>query len=244
MMDYLRFMITLLHTYRPIVPLLAEGLRRTGQTHLLELGAGAGGGTEDVYQALRQQPGLADVRITLTDLYPPARCLGRHRPPHPRRHPGRPRAGRCAGCAGVKSRFFGPIFLGLSTTSRPRQPRQCYATPCRPARGIAVLEGAGKHWLEIGLAWTVLPVAQLLLTPFFRPFRLSRLVFTYLLPLIPLGTIFDGTVSILRLYPPDYLLRLAHLADPAGHYQWQAGKKRHWWGPEVTYLIGWPRVNE
>ena len=31
MMDYLHFMISLLGTYRPIVPLLAEGLRRSGQ---------------------------------------------------------------------------------------------------------------------------------------------------------------------------------------------------------------------
>jgi len=43
MMDYLRFMISALGTYRPITPLLAEGLRRTGHTHIVELGAGAGG---------------------------------------------------------------------------------------------------------------------------------------------------------------------------------------------------------
>jgi hypothetical protein len=106
--------------------------------------------------------------------------------------------------------------------------------------GIGVFEGAGKHWAELLLAWTVLPVAQLLLTPFYRPFRLNRLVFTYLIPLIPLCTIWDGTVSVLRMYPVDELLQLARAADPAGRFAWQAGKKRHWWGPEVTYLIGWP----
>jgi hypothetical protein len=104
--------------------------------------------------------------------------------------------------------------------------------------GIGVFEGAGKSWLEIGLALTVLPVAQLLLTPFFRPFRLSRLVFTYLLPLIPLTTIWDGVVSIFRMYPPADLLALAQRADPTGRYRWQAGQLRHWWGPRVTYLIG------
>ena len=106
--------------------------------------------------------------------------------------------------------------------------------------GIGVFEGAGKSWLEIGLALTVLPVAQLLLTPFFRPFRWSRLVFTYLLPLIPLTTIWDGVVSIFRMYPPAQLLALAHRADPTGRYQWQAGQLRHWWGPRVTYLVGVP----
>ena len=32
-------------------------------------------------------------------------------------------------------------------------------------------------------------------TPFVRPFRWSRLLFTYVIPLIPLLVLFDGTVS-------------------------------------------------
>ena len=241
MMDYLRFMTTALHTYRPIVPLLAEGLRRTGQTHVLELGAGAGGGTEDVYHALRQLPGLAAVRITLTDLYPqPAAWADiAHRTQNAIR----------GTTEAVNALAVPPDLAGFRAIFSafhhfpPAAAAALLADAVRARQGIGVFEGAGKHWLEIGLVWTVLPIAQLLLTPFFRPFRLSRLVFTYLLPFIPLCTIFDGTVSILRMYPPDYLLRLARQADPAGSYEWQAGKKRHWWGPEVTYLIGWPAVN-
>ncbi|GAC1384945.1 MAG: hypothetical protein NVSMB30_31760 [Hymenobacter sp.] len=111
----------------------------------------------------------------------------------------------------------------------------------RAGTGIGVFEGAGKHWGELALAWTVLPVAQLLLTPFFRPFRVSRLVFTYVIPLIPLCTLWDGSVSLLRMYSPAELLALATRADPTGQFAWQAGKKRLWWGPQVTYLVGWPK---
>ena len=64
MMDYLRFMISLLGTYRPIAPLLAEGLARTGGTAVLELGAGAGGGTETVLTALRAH-GQPDATIKM-----------------------------------------------------------------------------------------------------------------------------------------------------------------------------------
>ena len=66
MMDYLRFMISALGIYRPIAPLLAEGLARTRQTHILELGAGAGGGIETVLTNLRTH-GHPDITITLTD---------------------------------------------------------------------------------------------------------------------------------------------------------------------------------
>jgi hypothetical protein len=238
MMDYLRFMISALRIYQPIVPLLAEGLRHTGQTMLLELAAGAGGGTEDVWRSLRRQ-GCLQVRVLLTDLYP-----------------------QPAAWADIRQRTEGNISAELepvdATAVPPHLPgfRVIFSAfhhfppagalallrdAVQARSGVGVFEGAGKHWGEILLAWVMNPLAQLLLTPFFRPFRLSRLVFTYLLPLIPICTIWDGTVSILRMYPPEALLRLAAQADPNGQFAWQAGKKRHWWGPEVTYLIGWPR---
>ncbi|OGX86072.1 hypothetical protein [Hymenobacter glacialis] len=238
MMDYLRFMISALGTYRPIAPLLAEGLRRTSQTTVLELGAGAGGGTETVWRALEAQ-GVRDVRITLTDLYPqPAawadiaeRTQGRIE-----------HEAEAVNALAVPAHLLGfrTIFSAFHHFP-PEAATAMLRDAVRAGTGIGVFEGAGKHWLELLLAVTVLPVAQLLLTPFFRPFRLSRLVFTYLVPIIPLCTIWDGSVSLLRMYSTGELLHLAHSADPAGLFAWQAGKKRHWWGPQVTYLIGWPK---
>ena len=240
MMDYLRFMISALGTYRPIAPLLAQGLRRTGQAHLLELGAGAGGGTETVLAALRAQGQPAT--ITLTDLYPqPAAWADVAR--------------RTDGAIGYETTPVNALavpthLVGFRTIFSafhhfpPEAATALLRDAVRANSGIGVFEGAGKHWAELLLAVTVLPVAQLLLTPFFRPFRLSRLVFTYLIPLIPLCTIWDGAVSVLRMYSTAELLALAHAADPAGAFAWQAGRKRHWWGPQVTYLVGWPIVND
>ena len=241
MMDYLRFMISRLGTYRPIVPLLAEALRRTHQTQLLELGAGAGGGTETVWQALRAH-GLPTATITLTDLFPqPAAWADLAE----RTHGGISHTDMPVDALAVPENLpgFRVIFSAFHHFG-PTAATALLRDAVRAHTGIGVFEGAGKHWRELLLAITVLPVAQLLLTPFFQPFRLSRLVFTYLLPIIPLCTIWDGCVSLLRLYSPTELLALARQADPTGKFTWQAGKKRHWWGPEVTYLIGWPLVNE
>jgi hypothetical protein len=238
-MDYLRFMISGLGTYRPVAPLLADALRQTNQNQLLELGAGAGGGTETVLAALHQQPAApATLRLLLTDLYPQPAAWA---------DVARRTAGAIRGHAAPVNAMAVPadlpgfrvIFSAFHHFAPPQAEALLRDAVARGA-GIGVFEGAAKSWLEIGLALTVLPVAQLLLTPFFRPFRLSRLVFTYLLPLIPLTTIWDGVVSIFRMYPPAQLLALAHRADPAGHYRWQTGKLRHWWGPQVTYLVGVP----
>ncbi len=237
MMDYLRFMISALGTYRPIAPLLAEGLRRTGQTQLLELGAGAGGGTETMWQAL-QQEGLNST-ITLTDLYPqPAAWADLAR------RTGGAITGHAAPVNALAVPASLPGFRVIFSAFHHFPPTAATALlrdAVRAGTGIGVFEGAGRNWWEFLAAWTVLPLAQLLLTPFFRPFRFSRLVFTYLLPLIPLCTIWDGTVSLLRMYSPATLLALAHQADPTSTFAWQAGKKCHWWGPQVTYLVGWPR---
>ena len=238
MMDYLHFMISALGTYRPIVPLLAEGLHYSGQTHLLELGAGAGGGTETVLAALHAQ-GQTKATSTFTDLYPqPGAWAAAAERSHGRI--GYEPAPVNALAVPAHLRGFRTMFSAFHHFP-PAAATALLRDAVQANTGIGVFEGAGKHWIELLLALTVLPVAQLLLTPFFRPFRFSRLVFTYLLPLIPLCTVWDGVVSILRLYSPAELLALAHAADPSQAFRWQAGRKRHWWGPQVTYLVGWPR---
>jgi hypothetical protein len=240
MMDYLRFMISALGTYRPIVPLLAEALRRTHQTQLLELGAGAGGGTETVWQALHEH-GQPHVTITLSDLYPQPDAWADIAQ---RSHGSIGHADAPVDALAVPKNLPGfRVIFSAFHHFPPGAARAMLRNAVQAGTGIGVFEGAGKHWWELLLAVSVLPVAQLLLTPFFRPFRLSRLVFTYLIPLIPLCTIWDGCVSLLRLYSPQELLTLAKAADPTGTFGWQAGRKRHWWGPQVTYLIGWPLNN-
>jgi hypothetical protein len=82
------------------------------------------------------------------------------------------------------------------------------------------------------------PIAFLLCTPFFKPFKFSRIFFTYILPLIPITTVWDGCVSILRLYKPDELLSLAKEIDD--NYIWKSGKVKNKFGMNVAYLIGYP----
>jgi hypothetical protein len=84
---------------------------------------------------------------------------------------------------------------------------------------------------------SLMPVFVWLLTPRMRPFRWSRLLLTYLLPLIPLVVLWDGIVSCFRTRTPQELLALT-----AGfpEYEWMAGYARGTWLAPV-YLIGQPR---
>lgn len=58
--------------------------------------------------------------------------------------------------------------------------------------------------------------------PFVRPFRWSRVFFTYVLPAIPMLFGWDGTVSALRAYSTDELLAIARAVPGSESYDWSA----------------------
>ena len=83
----------------------------------------------------------------------------------------------------------------------------------------------------------------LLVTPLIRPFRWSRLLWTYLIPLVPMITLFDGLVSCLRTYSVQELHDLtARLGT--NDYLWDIGTVKSKTAPiPITYLIGVPIDN-
>jgi hypothetical protein len=111
----------------------------------------------------------------------------------------------------------------------------------RKRRAIAIFEGVSHR--GVGLA--AMPfqlVAVLLFTPFVRPFRWSRLLLTYGLPLIPFLLVFDGTMSMLRLYLEDDLRRLLATVADAESFEWDIGMTPT--GPlpfGMLHLVGVPK---
>ena len=85
-------------------------------------------------------------------------------------------------------------------------------------------------------------MAVLVLTPAVRPFRWSRLFWTYVVPVLPLAILFDGLVSCLRTYTSDEMLVLGH-DDGGEEYKWEAGFVRPAGSPlPIPYLLGVPRT--
>src|SRR5262245_45657432 len=66
--DYLQFIATGLSLHRPVVPLLADALRASGSTTVMDLCSGGGGPVGALREEL-VRTGL-DVRFILTDKYP------------------------------------------------------------------------------------------------------------------------------------------------------------------------------
>jgi hypothetical protein len=83
-------------------------------------------------------------------------------------------------------------------------------------------------------------VGYLLVTPFIKPRTLSRFFWTYLIPIVPLATCWDGIVSLLRVYSLRDLEELT-AAIQCVNYTWEAGHASTGTPLFVfTYLLGYP----
>jgi hypothetical protein len=121
----------------------------------------------------------------------------------------------------------------------PATARACLADAAQKRRGIAVCELVNRSpgsVLQIGIG----TLTMFFVTPFIRPFRWSRLLLTYALPVVPICTLWDGVVSCLRAYDEDELRELTQGIDDEG-YRWEIGRLPIPRTPAaITYLIGTP----
>jgi hypothetical protein len=106
-------------------------------------------------------------------------------------------------------------------------------------RAICIFESGSGTLLAAGTMIGV-PLAVLALMPFARPFRWAYLAITYLIPLMPLIVLWDGMVSILRIYSPEQMKKMTEDMQ-APNYAWEIGGIQVLGIPgELPYLIGRP----
>jgi hypothetical protein len=233
--DYLEFMIRLGNPYAPVVPLLREALRRTGARRVVDLCSGGGGPWPRLLPELDREG--EPVEVLLTDLYPNLDALRRVRAATGGRLAFREES--------VDATRIPPGLDGFRTLFTafhhfpPERARAILRDAVRARQGIGVFEATKRSPGSVA-AMLPTPLAVLLATPFIRPFRPSRLLWTYLLPAVPALVLWDGVVSCLRTYTPDELREMT--GEFAGEgYRWEIGEAKGKGGPApVTYLVGWP----
>lgn len=104
---------------------------------------------------------------------------------------------------------------------------------------IVVVEGNNDSlWQVFGMT-VIVPLTVILTAPFVKPFRIERIVFTYLIPILPLVTFIDGFLALFKLYAPEDLDELTSSIDIEGYY-WRSGKLDNGRGGKIIYLIGYP----
>jgi len=230
--DYLQFTINATRPYAPIAPRLASVIGEAESREVVDLCSGAGGPWMSLSTLLAALGVHASV--TLSDRYPNVAPMARVREVSGgavRYHADPVDATRVpTGLRGTRTMFS--AFHHFDPETARAVLRDAAAARTR----IAVFEATHRSMATI-LVTLLAPIAVLVLTPAIRPFRWSRLFWTYLVPAIPIAVLFDGIVSCLRTYTPDELLALTEDIDG---YRWEAGETRARGPIPVTYLVGIP----
>jgi len=106
-------------------------------------------------------------------------------------------------------------------------------------RPICVFEATARTPAAICSA-LMIPLLVLLITPFVRPMSLIQVVFTYIVPILPLLIFWDGFVSHLRTYSVEEMRRFTQALQSDG-YHWDCGVTQiSRLAASVPYLIGQP----
>jgi hypothetical protein len=242
--DALQFGFNLLHAYDPIAPLLQSVIactvnRTNGTQSIVDMCSGGGGPWLDLLRNLHSREASADsadLQVWLTDKYPNLEAFESlsassnhhiHCYPEPVDAMKVPRA-----LKGLRTMFTSFHHFP------PEDARAILQNAVDAGESIGIFEITKRSPSTIGLICAGV-LLMFVHTPRIRPFRWSRLLWTYLVPIIPLVLLFDGVVSCLRTYRPQELRELVEKLT-ACTYQWQIGELAGRRAP-VTYLIGYPK---
>jgi hypothetical protein len=222
--------------YFPIVDRLKKALKDTSARCVLDLCSGAGGPWLWLCK-LFEQEGCSPIDVWLTDRYPPARVFDIERIASRNRIHFHPTPVDATG-APANLDGFRTLFTSFHHF-RPQEARAILQDAVNRRQGIGIFEVPGRRVLTVLLVF-LMPLADLILVPFMRPFQWSRLIWSYLIPVVPIVLWFDGIVSCMRSYSPRELGELISGLSASG-YRWDIGEEKgFFFALPVTYLIGFP----
>ncbi len=221
------------NTYKPILPRLLDGMDRAGSREVLDLCSGGGGPWPRLSRELQFQE-HRQIEVRLTDKYPNLSGFERAR-----------EASELIRFEAISVdaqtipahlRGFRTIFSSFHHFP-PDSVRRLLGDAAACSKGVGIFELARRSPRTM-LTIFFIPLLSLILAPSIRPFRWSRLLWTYLIPLVPFVLFYDGLASCMRAYS---LAELEEFVKPLrnGSYSWEIGEERSGFLP-VTYLIGIP----
>jgi hypothetical protein len=229
--DFLQWFATRTGLLNPVIPIVEQTLRSSNQSIIIDLGSGAGGALVGLNQDLKKR--IPDLKIILTDYFPNIRAFEKiktnasnivfdRRPVDARNVPD--------GLQGLRTMFLSFHHF------KPDDAKLILQNAVTSGSSIAIFE-ASERGIPSILAMLFSPVSVLLATPFIRPFKVGRIVFTYLIPIVPLIVCWDGVVSSLRTYSIKEMKELVNQVQGSDSYHWEIGKVRSK-GLNLLYMTG------
>ena len=232
--DFLQFVSNKADFYQAVVPIIKKGIEESGSETVIDLASGGGGGWQRLSEHLK--PSFPDLKIILTDYFPNISAFQEMQ---------KRDVIFQYETASVNALDVPPSLKGFRTQFLSFH-------HFKEAEALQILQNAVNNKVPIGIfegqERTIgnliknlfSPIFILLTTPFIRPFKLSRILFTYIIPIVPLFVMWDGAVSVLRTYTPEEMKAMTQQLEGGDQYSWEIGTTKEK-GILVQYLLGYPK---
>jgi hypothetical protein len=237
--DYLQFVTTRGAGHQNLIPLFTRALQHTGSLEIVDLCSGGTGPWLKLRPQL-EQAGLK-VKVTLTDKFPNPESIQ-----------------KWAGASQGDICYLSETVDALDVPDRLQGMRTMFEGfhHFKPEHARAILQDAVNKRAAIGIfeaslkppqgpiIFALSPLMTLLgyffATPFIQPRTWNRFLWTYLLPIVPLATCWDGLVSFLRVYSQKELKELVGSLQQ-NDYNWEIGQASTGTPLFVfSYMVGYP----
>lgn len=238
MTDYLQFVAEKFNIYQPVLPIIGSGLRKSSSHRIIDIGSGSGGGIVSIYRHLKEE--FEDLEIILTDLYPNVQAF---------KEISKQTNGQVGyidtpiDATSVPTDLVGFRLQLLSFHHFEPETAQRILQDAVNANAVIGIFEAHERKSVYLISMLFSPLMVLIFTPFIKPFKLSRLLFTYLIPIIPVCVLWDGLVSVLRTYTTAEMGNMIEQIDQ-GKYVWEMGKVPEGSTNGILYFLGYRQQSE
>lgn len=225
--------------------LIYRVLKEKNLSKIVDLGSGSSGAMPDTMEALRELDSFGQVELLMTDLYPNKEIARRFN----------------ENTADNISYLETPVDAtemdkvpnGLKTLVNsfhhmpPNQARKILESAEENQQPILIYEMAENKiplviWVVLlPISLVILMLMTLFMTPFVKPLTWRQLVFTYLIPIIPICYAWDGQASLPRMYAANDIDELLNGLGKNNYY-WEHGPAKRSNGKKLgAYIVGYPK---
>jgi len=238
MMRLILVMHDLLGSSHKIADLVAKCISESHCSTILDLSSGSGGPMPDVLQILHDKYSMYNLSLTLTDLYPDLKSaeVFNNKEDNNITYLTTP-----VDVTQLDGQMSGlRTMIGSFHHMKPQEARKLLVAFQERGNPVCIFE-VSDNSTPIGLWWIAFPINFIMtffITPMVRPMTWQQLVFTYIIPIIPICFGWDGAVSNARTYTLNDLDELLSGIE-SDKYEWEKGIIEG--KTNQIYLLGLPK---
>lgn len=243
--NLLALLLKMLKTKDVVATLILDIKKQYDFNQIVDLGSGSGGVMLDVIEEINTNSNTP-VNLLLTDLYPNSSVVNRINSANIQNIHYREES--------LNATDFKNAPEGLKTMMNsfhhmpPKAAQKILQTAQENKQPLLIYE-MGENNIPTLLWWLLLPISiiimivmVLFMTPFVKGLTFKQVVFTYLLPIIPLVYAWDGQASLVRMYTFNDIQNHLLKGLQNDSYAWTVNHAKNAKGKKQGYyILGLPK---